>query len=146
MNNKKEWAYLLLRVVIGFGFVSHGWVKFSRGTAGFEKLLTQTGVPFAHFFSWVVPLIEVSGGFALILGIFVVLAAIPLIATMLVAMVTIQFNYGYSAVNTIGLTPQGPVFGPPGYEINLLYIAGLIVLIVNGSGKYSLGSLRMNLK
>jgi putative oxidoreductase len=146
MNNKKEWAYLLLRVVIGFGFVSHGWVKFSRGTAGFEKLLTQTGAPFAHFFSWAVPLIEVLGGFALILGIFVVLAAIPLIATMLVAMVTIQFNYGYSAVNTIGLTPQGPVFGPPGYEINLLYIAGLVVLIVNGSGKYALGSLRMNLK
>jgi putative oxidoreductase len=53
---------------------------------------------------------------------------------MLVAMFTVQVHYGFSSVNTIGLTPAGPKFGPPGYEINLLYIAGLISLMFTGSG------------
>ncbi len=57
--------------------------------------------------------------------------------TMLVAMFTVQIHYGFSAVKTIGLTPQGPVFGPPGIEINLLYIAGLISLIITGAGAFS---------
>jgi putative oxidoreductase len=29
------------------------------------------------------------------------------------------------------------VFGPPGYEVNLLYIAGLLVLALGGAGPLS---------
>ncbi|WP_431210328.1 hypothetical protein ACQ86N_30445 [Puia sp. P3] len=47
---------------------------------------------------------------------------------MLVAMFTIHIHFGYSSIKTIGLTPGGPQFGPPRYEINLLYIAGLFAL------------------
>ena len=61
--------------------------------------------------------------------------------TMLVALFTININYGFSSVKTIGLTPQGPLFGPPGYEINLLYIAGLISLILTGAGIFSVDSI-----
>ncbi len=39
---------------------------------------------------------------------------------------TLRSDCRFSAVKTIGLTPEGPWFGPPGYEMNLLYIAGLI--------------------
>jgi len=53
-------------------------------------------------------------------------------------MLTVQIHYGFSAVNTIGLTPAGPVFGPPGYEINLLYIAGLLALILAGADALSI--------
>jgi hypothetical protein len=45
---------------------------------------------------------------------------------------------GFSAINTIGLTANGPQFGPPGYEVNLLYIAGLLVLILGGAGPNSI--------
>jgi putative oxidoreductase len=55
----------------------------------------------------------------------------------LVAMFTVQLRYGFSSVNTIGLTDAGPVFGPPGYEINLLYIAGLLVFGLGGGGPLS---------
>lgn len=133
----KQWAPLFLRLIIGYGFMAHGWAKLSRGPAGFEKLLVQTGVPFPHFTSWLVPLTELFGGLAVFLGLFVSIAAMPLIITMLAAMLTVQINYGFSSVNTIGLTPQGPVFGPPGYEINLLYIAGLLSLIITGAGALS---------
>ena len=133
----EQWAPLFLRVIIGYGFIIHGWAKLSRGPLGFEKLLAQTGVPFPHITSWLVPFVELLGGFAILLGAFVNIVAIPLIFTMLVAMFTIQFNYGFSSVKTIGLTDHGPLFGPPGYEINLLYIAGLISLVLTGAGAWS---------
>jgi len=37
----------------------------------------------------------------------------------------------YEAVNTIGLTSSGPIFGPPGYEVNLLYIGALLALCLS---------------
>ncbi len=132
---------LLLRLAMGAGFMAHGWAKLSKGPSGFEKLLVQTGVPFAHINSWIAPIVELLGGLALLLGVFVTIASIPLIVTMLVAMFTVQIHYGFSSVRTIGLTPAGPLFGPPGYEINLLYIAGLISLLVTGGGEYSVDSL-----
>jgi hypothetical protein len=68
------------------------------------------------------------GGFALIIGAFVTIISIPLIISMLVAMFTVNVRYGFSAIKTLGLNESGPIFGPPGYEINLLYIAGLLIL------------------
>jgi len=65
-------------------------------------------------------------------GAFVTLVAVPLIVAMVAAMLTVNGRYGFSAVNTVGLTPKGPVFGPPGYEINLMYIAALIALALAG--------------
>jgi len=142
MNTKyQQYAPLILRLVMGFGFIAHGLVKLSRGPAGFEKLITQAGVPFPHFTSWLVPLTEVGGGLALMIGSFTTLAAIPLMITMLVAMITVQLKFGFSSVNTIGLTPEGPKFGPPGYEINLLYIAGLVSLMITGAGAFSVDGL-----
>lgn len=140
-NKYNQWAPLFLRLIIGYGAMVHGWAKLSRGTGGFEKLLTQIGIPFPHFFSWIVPLTELIGGLAILVGAFVNIAAILLIFTMLVAMFTVQINYGFSSVKTIGLTANGPIFGPPGCEINLLYIAGLISLILTGAGIFSVDSL-----
>ena len=39
--------------------------------------------------------------------------------------------YRLSGGNVIRFRPTGPVFGPPGYEISLLYIAALIALAVS---------------
>lgn len=125
--------------------MAHGWAKLSKGTpAGFEKLLTQLEVPVPHLTAWLASLVEVFGGLAIFIGFYVSITAIPLICIMLVAMLTIHVNYGFSSVNTIGLTPEGPLFGPPGYEINLLYIAGLVSLILTGAGFFSVDSLLVN--
>jgi len=66
------------------------------------------------------------------------IVSVPLINSMLVAMFTVHIRYGFSSAHTIGLTPSGPVFGPPGYEINLLYIGALLALAWLGSGPLSL--------
>ena len=35
----RQWAPLPVRLVIGYGFVVHGWAKLSRGPEGFARLL-----------------------------------------------------------------------------------------------------------
>jgi putative oxidoreductase len=85
----------------------------------------------------VVTLLEFFGGLAILAGALVVVVSVPLVISMLVAMFTVQLRYGFSSVNTIGLTAAGPVFGPPGYEINLFYIAGLLALVLGGPGPLS---------
>ena len=149
MNNRPkkfltDWTLIPLRLVIGCGFIVHGWAKWSRGPAGFGHLLDQIGIPFPQVTAWLVTLLEICGGFAILAGAFVALFSIPLIFSMLVAMFTVHLKYGFSSINTIGLTPSGPVFGPPGYEIDLLYIAGLVVLLVNGAGTMSFDRILAN--
>jgi putative oxidoreductase len=56
-------------------------------------------------------------------------------------MFTVHLRYGFSAINTIGLTADGPQFGPPGVEVNLLYVAGLLALILQGAGPFSVDDL-----
>ena len=103
-----------------------------RGPVKFAKLLQYIGTPLPIPTAWGITLLEVFGGLAIIIGLLVAIVSLPLIGTMLVATLTIHIHYGFSSVNTIGMTPAGPVFGPPGYEINVLYIAALLVLALSG--------------
>ena len=138
---RADWTLLPLRLVIGFGFLLHGLAKWNRGPDKFSKLLEQIGVPLALPTAWMVTGVEIFGGALLIIGFLVTVASVPLIVSMLVAMFTIHIHYGFSSINTIGLTPSGPQFGPPGYEINLLYIAGLLALALSGPTAFSLDRL-----
>jgi putative oxidoreductase len=134
----RRWALLPLRVIVGIGFISHGVAKWSRGPENFGKLLNYLGVPLPATTAWVVTLLEVFGGLAILIGAFVTIVSIPLIVSTLVAMFTVQLRYGFSSVNTTGLTASGPTFGPPGYEINLLYVAALLALMFAGSSALSM--------
>jgi putative oxidoreductase len=138
----RRWALLPLRLVAGAGFVSHGWAKLGRGPAGFARLLEQIGMPFPAVSAWLVTLVEVFGGLALLAGALVAVISIPLAVSMLVAMFTVHLRYGFSSINTIGLGPEGPVFGPPGYEINLLYIGALLALALAGPTAWSVDGWR----
>jgi putative oxidoreductase len=136
-----QWVPLPLRLIIGFGFMAHGWAKLSRGPSGFAHLLAQIGAPLPGATAWVSTFVELLGGLAIFAGAFVEVVSVPLIVMMLVAMFTVHLKYGFSSVNTIGLTEHGPQFGPPGYEVNLLYIAGLVSLILGGAGALSVDRL-----
>lgn len=132
-----RWALLPLRLIVGYGFFAHGLAKFNRGPEKFAKLLAVIGTPAPGMTAWVVTGVELLGGLAIIVGALVLVASIPLLVSMVVAMLTIHVHYGFSAINTIGLTATGPVFGPPGYEINLLYICALVALALTGPGALS---------
>jgi putative oxidoreductase len=140
-NITSAWALVPLRLVVGIGFLLHGLAKFNRGPANFARLLEHIGTPYPLPTAWLVTSVEIVGGILLIIGLLVRLASIPLIISMLVALFTIHIHYGFSSINTIGLTPSGPVFGPPGYEINLLYMAALIALALSKPTAFSLDRL-----
>ena len=48
----RQWATLPLRLIIGYGFMAHGWAKLSRGPAGFARLLEQIGAPQPELTAW----------------------------------------------------------------------------------------------
>lgn len=91
--------------------------------------------------AWTATVTELAGGAFLIAGFLVRYVSLPLIITMLTALFSIHVRYGFSSIQTVGLTPDGPLFGPPGYEINVLYIAALVALMLTGSGKFSLDAM-----
>lgn len=130
-NVPGAWTLLSLRLAVGVGFLLHGLAKLDRGPTRFALLLEHIGAPYPLATAWIVTCLEIVGGVLLIIGFSVTLVSVPLIMSMLVALFTIHIHYGFSAVNTIGLTASGPEFGPPGYEVNLLYISGLIALALS---------------
>jgi putative oxidoreductase len=85
---------------------------------------------------------ELVGGLALLLGVFVVWASIPTVLVLLVAMVTVQLPYGFSSVKLLSVSASGARFGPVGYEVDLLYLAALIILALQGSGPLSIDNVR----
>jgi putative oxidoreductase len=131
------WALLPLRLVLGFGFAAHGYAKLSRGPEVFASILHSIGVPHPLLMAWITSLVEFLGGICLIGGAFVLPLSLPLTAIMLTAMFTVHWPYGFSSVRLQAITSDGAKFGPIGYEMNLLYIAGLITLILGRSGALS---------
>ena len=129
-----RWAPLPLRLIVGFGFMQHGFSKLSRGSDAFATILHALGVPAPHFMAWCTILIELLGGFAVMLGAFVSLVSVPMAALLLVAIFTVHLPYGFSSIKLIAVTPAGAQFGPVGYECNLLYLACLAALALGGSG------------
>jgi putative oxidoreductase len=115
----RQWATLPLRLIIGYGFIGQGWAKLSRGPDGFARPLEQIGAPLPEVTAWLSTFIEILGGLAILAGAIVAVVGIPLIVMMLVAMFAVHLRYGFSAINTIGLTAHGPQIGPHGIEVNL---------------------------
>ncbi len=77
------------------------------------------------------------GGIALIVGAFGSIASVLLIINMLVAMFSVHLSNGFNFMHITGMTDAGPVFGMPGYEVPLLYIAGLLALCLRGPSHMS---------
>jgi len=57
---------------------------------------------------------------------------------MITAMVKVQLQYGFSSVRLKVITAAGAEFGPIGYEMNPLYITGLLTLALSRPSKLSL--------
>ena len=128
------WAPIPLRLMVGLGFMEHGYAKLSRGPAAFATILQAIGVPAPHFMAWLTILTELIGGLAVLLGAFVPLVSLPMAAVLFVAMLSVHLPYGFSSIKLISVTSGRAQFGPPGYEVDLLYIACLVALVVGGSG------------
>ena len=137
-HSLSRWAPLALRLIVGYGFMAHGYAKLARGPYVFADILQTIGVPSPDLMSWLTILVELLGGLAVLLGGFVTIASVPLAVTMIVAMFTVHLPYGFSSIKLREVTAAGAQFGPPGYELNLLYLACLATLVLGGSGPLAL--------
>ena len=91
-----RWPLIPLRLIVGFGFLEHGFAKLAKGPDAFANILQAMGVPGPHFMAWATILVEILGGLAVILGAFVTLASLPMAAVLLVATFTVQLPDGCS--------------------------------------------------
>lgn len=134
----RHWA-LPLRIILGVSFMIHGAPKLFSGAGHqqFDGMLVHLGVPAAPLLAWLIGILEFFGGAALVVGLFTWLVSGLLTIEMVVALLLVHLPQGFGAIHVTGMSGAGPVFGLPGYEYNLLYIAGLLALLMGGPGPLS---------
>lgn len=134
----QRWSAIPLRLIVGYGFVVHGYAKIMNGPDHFAESLQGLGVPAPHLMAWATIGFELLGGLAVLVGAYIPLISLPLTVILLVAAITVHLPYGFSSIKLRGVTAAGPQFGPPGYETDLLYVAALAALVLGGSGPFAL--------
>lgn len=133
----ERWALVPIRLIVGFGFAAHGYAKLTRGVELFATTLAAMGAPAPTPTAWLTTLLELVGGIAIMLGAYVVPLALPFIVIMVTAMLGVHLQYGFSSIKLKTIIPGGAEFGPPGIEVNLLYIAALLALVWSGPTVWS---------
>jgi putative oxidoreductase len=131
------WAPIPIRLIVGYGFMEHGLAKAARGLDAFPSLLHALGVPAPYMMGILTIVVEVVGGFLVLIGALVPLASVPMALVLLTATFTVHWQYGFSSIKLQAITPAGAQFGAPGFETDLLYLAGLATLVIGGSGPFS---------
>ena len=134
----QAWYAIPIRLIVGYGFMEHGYAKLARGPDDFANILHALGMPAPTLLAWATVLIELLGGLAVLVGAFIPLASVPMAFVLLVAIVTVHLPNGFSSIKLQAVTAAGAHFGQPGYETDLLYLLGLAALVLGGSGPYAL--------
>lgn len=137
-DSAARWAPIPLRLIVGYGFMQHGFAKLSKGPDAFAAILHAINVPAPHLMAWLTILIEIFGGLAVLLGAFVPAVSLPMAGVLLVAIFTVHLPYGFSSIKIMSVISGRAQFGPPGYECDLLYLACLAALVISGSGPLSI--------
>jgi putative oxidoreductase len=126
--SKLDWlAPLVARTTLGVLFVSTGWGKvhsLDKVTAFF----TELQIPAPAFHAVLVSYVELIGGALLVLGLTSRLAAVPLIVSMAVAILTAQRENLHGLPDLFGL-------------VEWTYLALLLWVALAGPGKVSLDHL-----
>ncbi|GGD70226.1 hypothetical protein GCM10010985_25900 [Caballeronia grimmiae] len=121
--------------------MAHGYAKLVKNPENFVAILHALGVPAPHLMAWLTIVIELLGGLAILLGAFVPLVTLPMIIVLAVATLTVHLQYGFTSIKLMSVVNGVPQFGPPGYETDALYVAGLLALVFSGSGPLAVDSM-----
>jgi putative oxidoreductase len=133
-----QWALLPIRIIVGYGFIAHGYSKLLGGPEHFAEILHVLGVPIPGFIAWITIVVELVGGLAVLLGVFVSLVSILFSAILLASVFKLLLPYGFLSIKLQGVTSTRVQLGTPGYEVDLLYLACLAALVLGGTGPLSL--------
>lgn len=124
LDNFQSLFLLLARLTIAYGFFEpaiNKWKSIEDTSAWFASM----GIPFPTLNVYMVATFESLGVVLLALGLFTRLISLPLIGTMVVAIITVHFANGFSS-------------GDNGFEIPLYYLLFLGIFASFGAGKLSI--------
>ncbi len=131
----RSWGQLLLRIMVGWVFLSEGIQKFLFPAALGAGRFAKIGIPAPQLMGPFVGIVEIICGAMLILGFATVLATIPLLIDIAVAIATTKIaalgKQGFWATMHDGRT-----------DICMLF--GLIAIALLGAGSLSLDARRRN--
>jgi len=122
LNSLQPVGLLVLRLVLGLIFFTHGYPKLAHAGAGMQSFFVEHGLP--GYFVYIAGVLEVFGGMLLVLGLFTRGAALLLALEMGVAIWKVHSTGGYLAVHN--------------YEFPLAVLAASFALATVGAGRLSL--------
>lgn len=128
LAGRAAYGLLLLRVVTGAALMQHGWSKMQAPFIW----MNQPGKPPSHIPGWMQAFASVSefgGGFMLVLGLIVPLAALAIMGTMM----------GAKVIAHGGMPWINP--GGASWELPSLYFVIAAALLLLGPGRFSLDAL-----
>ncbi|PAE23800.1 DoxX family protein [Bacillus sp. 7894-2] len=123
--NKNELGHFILRAILGLIFFIHGLSKFQGGISNTAGFFESIGIP--GFMAYIVAVIELAGGIALILGIGTKIVSVLFAVIMLGAIFTAKLS--------LGLLGNGQMAG---YELDLILLAASIYFVLAKDSPLSL--------
>src|SRR6476661_2478112 len=63
-----SWYAIPLRLIVGFGFIQHGYAKLARGPEDFIGVLYAMGLPSSFLLGWLTIIVELVGGLMILVG------------------------------------------------------------------------------
>jgi putative oxidoreductase len=128
-QSSRDWLLLLGRILLGGIFVLSGYGKL-MGLSAFAASLEQKGVPFASVMALIGAPVEFFGGLAIVLGIETRYAAALMAGFVIMAtLISHRFWEYQDAARQMQQTH---------FLKNVAIIGGLVVLFVQGGGRFAL--------
>ena len=127
LESLKDLPLLFFRLILAYGFYTPAVMKWSN-INGIAEWFASMGIPFPTMNAYLAATTEIGAVILLPLGLATRIISIPLMFTMVIAIITVHLNNGFEAGNN-------------GFEIPLYYFLMLFVLVVNGAGKISVDNL-----
>ena len=124
LGNLKSLPLLLIRLVLAFGFFGPAKMKIGN-IDGIISWFESINIPMPALNAYLATGTEALGVVLLLLGLGTRFISIPLIITMIVAIVTVHLPNGFESGNN-------------GFEIPLYYMIMLLTLVIYGGGKFSI--------
>ncbi|QGU06776.1 Putative oxidoreductase MhqP [Corynebacterium occultum] len=126
----RDAALLIFRGVLGLVFVAHGWDKlFRTGITETTGQFSAWQVPQPKLSAYVAGIAELLGGALLTVGLLTTIVAGALALLMVAAAYFVHLDQGFFSDS--GLVSGG------GLEYPIVLIAGLLMIVVFGSGRAS---------
>jgi putative oxidoreductase len=122
---------LAIRLYWGGFFMLAGWGKF-QDISGTSDFFSSINIPLPLFNAYLVSSVELVGGFCLVVGLFSRIVSVPLICTMIVALIT---THSEELKNVLHDSQNLMV------QVPFIYLFATLIILAFGAGKLSLDAL-----